>query len=720
MPHIVIAGLAEKLSSWLQQRLGAVSVQVIYSSEEILEELERDNWSLLILDRSVISESVAKALEGAYSQLKYGKQSILYCLAKNLGSNLPRKLVGHILFHPFDWEELAAVTAEILELPLPPVPVRESQGNGNGKQESSRVDEKLILHSSPHSDPKASEALSEPITATSSLDSLQSEIAELWEKFKGKIINRVAVLDQAAVTLLTGNLNDELRQKAVGEAHKLAGCLGTFGFPNGSSLARDIEQLLRPKVTLGQNQAQRFAELVAALHRSLNETPAKEASEPSSGDRQLRFGVKQPRLLIIGDDTDLAQRLVMEAVAWGMHADSVNNVSDARKIIQNTHLDLVLLDLTLSDAESEQDACTPEELILLKELSGQTPPVPAIVLTFKDTLINRVEVARLGGCAFLQKPVTPIQAMEAVTHVLKQSAKAQFKLVVVDDDPQILAAIQVLLQPWGLKLTTLDDPRRLWDTLDTAAPDLLILDVDMPYVNGIELCQVIRNDPKWNSLPVLFLSSYKDPATVQQVFNVGADDFVNKPIAGTELVSRIFNRLERIRLLRSIAETDILTGVANRRKGTQDLERFLRLASRHDQPLCFAILDLDYFKRINDEYGHAAGDQVLQRLGRLLLQSFRSEDVVARWGGEEFAIGLYSMTKQAAVKRLSQILNDLRQEEFIEPDGRKFRVSFSAGVVQYPEDGTDLLTLYKKADELLYQAKAAGRDRVLMGQDSAH
>jgi diguanylate cyclase (GGDEF)-like protein len=283
----------------------------------------------------------------------------------------------------------------------------------------------------------------------------------------------------------------------------------------------------------------------------------------------------------------------------------------------------------------------------------------------------------------------------------------------VDDDLQILATLEVLLQPWGLRLTQLNDPRRLWDTLQATAPDLLILDVDMPYLNGIELCQVIRNDPKWNSLPVLFLSSHTDAATIKRVFEVGADDYVSKPIAGPELVTRIFNRLERIRLLRSIAETDLLTGVANRRKLHQDLEKFLRFASRHGHPVCFAILDLDHFKNVNDKYGHATGDKVLQRLGKLLLQSFRSEDVVARWGGEEFVVSMYGITKQAAVKRLVHLLEALHQEEFVEPDGGKFRVTFSAGVVQYPDDGSDLQSLYKIADKVLYQAKAAGRDRIL-------
>ena len=457
-----------------------------------------------------------------------------------------------------------------------------------------------------------------------------------------------------------------------------------------------------------------LAQLVATLHQQLNATPHGKAStaptEAPTSSPKL-FTNQQSRLLIVEEDTELAQRLVMEAVSWGMHADSVNNLAAARVIIQNTHPDLVVLDLSFSDSSNDG-------MVLLKELSGQNPPLPAIVLTERDSFSDRVEVARMGACAFLRKPMQPSQVMEAVNQVLQQNFNPKFKILAVDDDQQILATLETLLQPLGFKLITLNDSLELWEVLETTAPDLLVLDVDMPNVNGIELCKVIRNDPKWNSLPVIFLSSHTDLETIQQVFGVGADDYLNKPIEGQELVTRIFNRLQRIQVLRSIAEKDLLTGVANRRKCTQDMERLLRMANRYNQNLCFAILDLDYFKEINDVHGHACGDKVLQRFGKLLSQNFRSEDVVARWGGEEFAICMYGIAKSVALKRLNQLRESFRQEEFDGKDGKKFRLSFSAGLVQYPQDGNDWPSLYRHADLALYEAKLGGRDRVCEFQSS--
>jgi len=142
--------------------------------------------------------------------------------------------------------------------------------------------------------------------------------------------------------------------------------------------------------------------------------------------------------------------------------------------------------------------------------------------------------------------------MEAIAQVLQQSSTTEAKLLLVDDDPQLLDCMRTLLEPWGFNLTLLDDPQQFWDTLEQTSPDLLILDIEMPDLSGIELCQVVRNDPRWSELPVLFLSARADAQTVQQVFTVGADDYISKPFVGPELVARILNRLDRTKILRKL------------------------------------------------------------------------------------------------------------------------------------------------------------------------
>jgi diguanylate cyclase (GGDEF)-like protein len=527
-------------------------------------------------------------------------------------------------------------------------------------------------------------------------------VAKAREDFKAGISERLAVLEQATNALRESKLGDQLRSTAEQEAHKLAGSLGSFGFAQGSRLAQEIEQMLQTRNFLEQAQSLRLCELVMELHRELEQTPDELTHiKPLSSEQR-------PRLLIVSDDTQLIEQLVLKAAMRKMQVETaVDTAAAPGAFVERTlcaiaslNPDVVLLDLCPNSAK--------DSLTLLAELSNRLPSVPVMVFTDQNNLTDRVEVARAGGRGFLQKSMPPAQVLELVTQVLQRVRATESRVMVVDDDPQVLSIIQNLMEPWGIKLTTLEDPRRFWDILTEFCPDLLILDVKMPHLNGIELCQVIRNDPRWSELPVLFLTAHTDADTVEQIFAAGADDCVDKPIVGPKLVTRIFNRLERTQLLRRMAETDALTGVANRRKLTQELGQFLRLAEHHNQFLCLAILDIDHFKQANDQYGYAAGDEVLRRLGGLLQRTFQSLEVVGRWGDAEFVVGMYGMTKNDGVKRSLEVLEALRQQVFTGSDGTKFQLTFSIGIAQYPEDGIDLQTLYKAADKALQQSKATG------------
>ena len=281
----------------------------------------------------------------------------------------------------------------------------------------------------------------------------------------------------------------------------------------------------------------------------------------------------------------------------------------------------------------------------------------------------------------------------------------------------MLDAVGALLAPHGVRVVTLSDPLRFWSELDRVRPDVILLDVDMPDVTGIELCRVLRNDTRWATVPVLVLTARRDRASIERIFAAGADDHLTKPVIETELVTRVRNRVERLALHRALAETDGLTGVQNRQASTQALERLLRLAERYEQPLALATLDLDRFKQVNDRHGHAAGDAVLRRFGTCLLESFRGEDVVGRWGGEEFVVGMYGMSGANAHERLDELLAAFARERFEGAGGESFGLSFSAGVARFPEDGTQLPALFAVADAMLYRAKHAGRGRVRVAGD---
>jgi len=314
----------------------------------------------------------------------------------------------------------------------------------------------------------------------------------------------------------------------------------------------------------------------------------------------------------------------------------------------------------------------------------------------------------------LTETTDPARVIDAAEHALQRIHATTFSVLVIDDDPSMLEFVQTVLAAERLHVTSLEDPRGFWASLEATAPDLLILDIDMPGITGIELCQVVRSDPRTSQLPVLFLTARTDPEAIQRVFAAGADDYVAKPVSDVELLARVRNRLERARLLRQLVETDTLTGVYTRRKAEQRLDDLARLAQRQIQPFSIAVLDLDQFKSVNDRFGHAAGDEVLHYLGQTLLRAFRGEDVVGRLGGEEFVIGMYGMTGRDARRRMLDIRDHLHQKTFTAREGASFQAGFSAGVAQSPLHGSEVVALRQAADAALYQAKNDGRGRVYL------
>lgn len=534
------------------------------------------------------------------------------------------------------------------------------------------------------------------------MSQVEPAVQAIFERTRDELGRRVKTVEEAVAAMLAGGLDEDLRARAERDAHKLAGSLGMFGVPRGSQLARDLEQALGVLDGPAPSEAPRLAELVLALRSELDDGPDGRHGD-DHGDPALSAG---RGLLLVSPDPVLTERLSGEALRRHLRPRSVASPAGARRLVASDPPDAAVLDLNFSGAGHEG-------LELLVDLARSEPPVPVVVLTGSEALVDRVEVARRGGRGFIQRSRPASQVVDAVRETIDRSDRGQAKLLAIDDDPTVSEALSALLAPVGLEVTTLNDPHRFWERLEGINPDLLVLDLDMPDLDGIDLCRAVRADVRFGQLPVLFLTARADASSVQRIFEAGADDYVTKPIVGPELVTRIRNRLDRVNLYRELAERDSLTGVASRRKSTAALEDLIVLGAQFGEPLSLALIDLDHFKQLNDRLGHAAGDTALQRIGAMLTGAFRGEDVVGRWGGEEFVVGTYGMVRDDGIQRVAELLESFRAEEFTGRDGCSARVTFSAGVAEFPRDGRSLDDLYRAADEALYRAKAEGRNRVL-------
>jgi DNA-binding response OmpR family regulator/HPt (histidine-containing phosphotransfer) domain-containing protein len=372
---------------------------------------------------------------------------------------------------------------------------------------------------------------------------VMADIAKSWLSFKEKLSEQFELFEQIITHLSTGTMDRELWQQAETNAHRLIGSLGTFGLSQGSDIARKIEQLLQSEIVSNRSAALQLTEWVELLRQIVERRKKdQEAREvPLSNASPLPASASLARLLVISVDSVLTEKIKMAALSYGLQIEEATNLTAVKEAITRKLPDVILLDLLFS-------ASTEDGLRLLAELASQNPSLPVLVMTEENQLTERVAVARLGGRACFQKPVSSEQLLKAVIQSLNPAQSVNARVMIVDDDPQILKKLVTLLEPLGLHVTTLDDPRKFWDVLEAASPDLLILDIKMPNFSGLELCQVVRNDSHWRELPILFLSALTDEAMIQQSFAVGVDDYVRKPVVNAELIARVLNWLKRFQI----------------------------------------------------------------------------------------------------------------------------------------------------------------------------
>jgi DNA-binding response OmpR family regulator len=237
-------------------------------------------------------------------------------------------------------------------------------------------------------------------------------------------------------------------------------------------------------------------------------------------------------LLVVSDSEQIAQQLVDTTPKLIVNTTTISSI--VKDGVISIDASIVLIDL---DSNSD----IKDSLKLITEFSTQTPPIPTLVLTQRNSFDDRVEVARAGGLGFLHKSMSSETILHYITQILQRVHKSEAKVMIVNNDLNLLNTIQNLFNPWGIKLKTLQDPRKFWDTLTEFLPDVLILGVKLPDIDGIELCQVVRNDPNFYSLPIIFIIDKSQAEISTLIYKKGASDCIIQPIKEAELITRIFN-----------------------------------------------------------------------------------------------------------------------------------------------------------------------------------
>jgi two-component system cell cycle response regulator len=424
--------------------------------------------------------------------------------------------------------------------------------------------------------------------------------------------------------------------------------------------------------------------------------------------------------VVIADDSPTIRQMHADALAKAGYAvHTARDGTAALRQLANVNADLVVTDFDMAPMNGPA-------LIRAMSEDSRLSDTPVILVSSREPEDVRLQlgdltVVQIIGKTELAADVLVVAANKACEGTGKAARPSSAGRILVAEDSQILRVVmRDQLVAAGYEVIEASDGEEAVKLASTMHPDVALLDREMPKLDGFGALDALKADPATADLPVVFVSGRASADELADGLDRGAHDYVRKPVEPAELLARIRTAL-RLRALRdelavrneeleSMAQTDVLTGLTNRRHVTQLLIGAVGLAGRHQRDLSVVMVDVDHFKSVNDNHGHGGGDEVLRTVAAVLKRTLRTEDTSARWGGEEFLMILPDIPIAGAEIAAERLRSALAAEPIV-CEGALVSVTASFGVAEWngsegPED------LIARADAALYAAKSGGRDRV--------
>ncbi len=445
-------------------------------------------------------------------------------------------------------------------------------------------------------------------------------------------------------------------------------------------------------------------------------------------------------VLLVDDKPSNVEMLSMLLDGEGYTVLEAFSGAQALDIAVNQQPDIILLDIMMPKMDGY-------EVTRCLKSSAQTRTIPVVLVTALNQISDQVKGLDAGADEFLSKPVNRIELiarvrallrMKAFQEELKKELKQQHRfnhlphiihphtheqdhILIIEDDPHRAEQLAVYLQRKQYKTYAASSSDEVDVITQESQPDLLLLDLMLNGVNGVDYLKALRSDPRYQNTPIITITDIDSLETKAECFDSGADDYIVRPFHYNELLARIQASLRRstcytalknnINELKQENTIDPLTNLKNRRFLDAFLENIFNNSIRYpSRNYSLIMADIDHFKSINDKYGHTVGDYILRKVADLLADFVRSTDIVARYGGEEFCIVLPETPINAAHRLSEKIRHAVMKQEYPKIDSKLITVSL--GVSGFCPQDTCQLDALNRADSGLYQAKRNGRNCV--------
>lgn len=557
--------------------------------------------------------------------------------------------------------------------------------------------------------------------ATQAEQLLQEKLRLLEAKFTEGLADRFAQMQASMEKALQDGLDQAEIQAELTVLHRLlhtlAGSAGTFGFEGLGLAACQLENRLKELLEVGnisKRMLQHFAEQLQETLSWAKKDPKGGVPDSITAHRiPSQSGVQavdqddeaSSRLVyLVDDDPRLETEIKLQLQFFGYEVQLIDDLKDLATALEQKIPAAVVIELGFPSGGMAGALA----LASLKQKIGVD--FPCIFISEDGSFDERMAAVRAGASSYFTKPVDVVALTDRLDALTAQNKKLPYRILIVDDDACSAEYYATLLRDAGMDVQILSKPQQLLAEMASYRPELVLMDMYMPEYSGVELAQLLRQDNLYLDVPIVFLSTERNYGKQLSAIECGADDFLTKPIRPSHLLSSLTSRVERYRLLRDLIMRDSLTGLYKHSTIKEQIEREVLRAKRGKTPLAFAMIDLDHFKHVNDDYGHSVGDQVIRTLSRLLQQRLRRADVIGRYGGEEFAI-LFPETELEAAAEVLDSLRKVFSKIIHQTEKGGFSVTFSAGVVSM-KNSDEARAMIDAADQALYHAKGNGRNQV--------
>lgn len=494
------------------------------------------------------------------------------------------------------------------------------------------------------------------------------------------------------------------------EVHSICGSAGTYGYVKLSQSARQLEIYLKNLLDKEGIDKEDQAQITSYLNQLrlvlTQELPQKIQVLNIKNVEQIENKV----IYILEQDVTLGKSLLEQLKQLDYEPYLIQDL-----IILNQAVDEKLPAAVIIDTYYLAGAGIAQVVEIQKKI---VLPIPILCILPNGDLRPRLEAVRANCQAFFQKPLDMIHLTQVLNDICCFTGSESYRILIMDDSESLSEYHALILNQAGMIAKTLTNPLDLLKEMEKFKPHLLLMDLYMPECTGFELAAVLRQEPNYTKIPIIFLSTEDDKDKMLFGISLGGDDFLSKPVSPQHLVSAVRARSKRARILNYYMITDSLTGLLNHSSILNQLDLQLAALGKEQKSLCFVMIDIDSFKKVNDTYGHPVGDMVIKKLSSMLLSRFRCQSNIGRYGGEEFSLILPETSLLEAEPMINKLREQFAQYCF-KTEGAEFFVTFSAGIAGF--DGKEgSVGLVARADKALYKAKQQGRNQVVVNEWSSN